>query len=194
MWRFILLAGLWMSSAQAAKVLVVGDSLSAGYGLAKGESWVDLLALKEPKHQFINASISGETTAGGLSRLPALLSREQPDWVLIELGANDGLRGLPVTGMRDNLNRMIELSTAAKAKVLLIGVQLPPNFGNRYTQAFANVFNQLAENHQLPLVPSIFTPIVDKPELFLPDQLHPNAQAQPLLLQPIWQKLDPLLD
>lgn len=183
-----------MSSAQAAKVLVVGDSLSAGYGLAKGESWVELLALKEPKHQFINASISGETTAGGLSRLPALLSREQPDWVLIELGANDGLRGLPVTGMRDNLNRMIELSVAAKAKVLLIGVQLPPNFGNRYTQAFANVFNQLAENHQVPLVPSIFTPIVDKPELFLPDQLHPNAQAQPLLLQPIWHKLEPLLD
>lgn len=178
----------------AARILVMGDSLSAGYGLAKGESWVELLAVKEPDHQFVNASISGETTAGGLSRLPALLARDKPDWVVLELGANDGLRGLPALLMRQNLQKMIELSKAAGAEVLLVGVQLPPNFGSRYADAFANVFRQLADSHQLALVPSIFTPIVDKPELFQSDQLHPTAQAQPLLLAPIWQTLEPLLN
>jgi acyl-CoA thioesterase-1 len=194
MWRIFLLA-LWLSPvAQAAKVLVVGDSLSAGYGLSRGESWVDLLQLKVTgSHQIINSSVSGETSAGGLSRLPALLERERPDWLILELGANDGLRGLPLNLLQANLQKMIELSIASKAQVLLIGVQLPPNFGRKYNQAFSQLYQSLAAANKLALVPSLFQPILDKPERFQSDGLHPDALAQPLLLQPIWQQLQPLL-
>lgn len=175
-------------------MLVVGDSLSAGYGLSRGESWVDLLQLKVTgSHQIINASVSGETSAGGLSRLPALLERERPDWLILELGANDGLRGLPLNLLQANLQKMIELSIASKAQVLLIGVQLPPNFGRKYNQAFSQLYQSLAAANKLALVPSLFQPILDKPERFQSDGLHPDALAQPLLLQPIWQQLQPLL-
>ncbi|WP_245543249.1 arylesterase [Oceanospirillum maris] len=179
------------------KLLVLGDSISAGYGLSQGQGWVTLLKKRLVQqgydYQVVNASISGETTQGGLTRLPELLRQHQPDLVLIELGGNDGLRGLPLTLMRNNLSRMIDLSQKAGTQPLLLGIQLPPNYGRRYTAAFSAIYPELAEEKQVPFVPFILEKIALYPELMQADGIHPKAQAQPQLLNNIWPSLNPLL-
>jgi len=183
--------------AQAGTVLVLGDSLSAGYGLAAGEGWVSLLQQRLEQrgleHAVVNASISGDTTAGGLARLDAVLDQHRPDWLLLELGANDGLRGLSLTAMHDNLNEMVMRATARGIKVVLIGIQIPPNYGRVYTERFTAVYRELATRHRLPFVPFLMEKVALDPTLIQADQLHPNAQAQPLLLDTVWPVLEPLL-
>lgn len=185
------------SSATAGTLLVLGDSLSAGYGLAPGQGWVSLLQQRLEQRgdawRVVNASISGDTTAGGRSRLPAALERHQPDVLLLALGANDGLRGLSLTAMKRNLNAMIEQARAAGAHVLLIGMQMPPNYGPRYTQGFSAIYAELAAEHDVPLVPFLLERVALDAGLMLSDNLHPNALAQPLLLDTVWSQLEPLL-
>jgi acyl-CoA thioesterase I len=190
---------LWFlaSSATAGTLLVLGDSLSAGYGLTPGQGWVDLLQQRLEQRgdawRVVNASISGDTTAGGRSRLPAALERYQPDVLVLELGANDGLRGLSLTAMKRNLNAMIEQARAAGAHVLLIGMQMPPNYGPRYTQGFSAIYAELAAEHEVPLVPFLLERVALDAGLMLSDNLHPNARAQPLLLDTVWPQLEPML-
>ncbi|TXH73232.1 MAG: arylesterase [Lysobacteraceae bacterium] len=178
-------------------VLVMGDSLSAGYGLAAHQGWVALTAQKiakeTPGWRVVNASISGETTAGGAARIAAALQRHKPSVVVIELGANDGLRGLPLQQSRDNLERMIVAAQRAKAKVLLIGMRLPPNYGPDYTRGFERNFRDLAQRHKLALVPFLLEPIAMDRRAFQADQLHPTAAAQPKLRDHVWPALTPLL-
>jgi len=177
-------------------ILVLGDSLSAAHGIAQNQGWVTLLAermtQKTPPWKVVNASSSGENTSGGLSRLPALLTTHRPQWVLIELGANDGLRGLPLKIMRHNLQRMIELSQHSGAKVLLIGMMLPPNYGFTYTTPFTAMYQQLAEEHRLPLVTFLLDGVASEPSLMQYDGLHPNVAAQPLILDNVWRVAAPL--
>lgn len=184
-------------AAQAESILVWGDSLSAGYGLPLDKAWPSLLAQKLStegyRHAVSNASISGETTAGGLARLPEALARSKPSVVVIELGANDGLRGLPVKAMRHNLDAMIRLATAAGARVLLVGMRMPPNFGPIYTQKFQQTYADLAAEHHIGLVPFMMEGFADRPELFQADNLHPTADAQPRILANLWPALRPLL-
>ncbi len=189
----MLLLGTLPVPASARTLLVLGDSLSAAYGLPEAAGWVALLAGRLPGDRVVNASVSGETTAGGLARLPALLEQWRPDWVLLELGGNDGLRGLPPAHTRNNLARMIELSRAAGAKVLLIGIRLPPNYGQAYVQAFERIYPELAESHEVPLVPFLLEGVATRPELMQPDGIHPRAEAQPLMLENVWQILAPRL-
>jgi acyl-CoA thioesterase-1 len=174
----------------------MGDSLSAGFGLRSEQAWPALLGQllieKRLDYSVVNLSISGETTAGGRSRLSAGLEKHKPDIVIIALGANDGLRGLPLLQMRDNLQAMIELSRADGAKVLLIGMRLPPNYGP-YADQFAESFTQLARQKKIPLLPFLLEPIASEPRYFLPDNLHPNAEAQPLILNHVWPALRGLL-
>ncbi|WP_127478638.1 arylesterase [Sulfurivermis fontis] len=183
--------------AQAGTVLVLGDSLSAGYGLTAGEGWVALLQQRLEQrgleHTVVNASISGDTTAGGLARLDAVLDQHRPDWLLLELGANDGLRGLSLKAMRDNLDAMVMRAQARGIKVVLIGMQIPPNYGRVYTERFAAVYQELAARHRLPFVPFLMEKVALDPALIQADQLHPNAAAQPLLLDTVWPVLEPLL-
>jgi len=171
-------------------VLVVGDSLSAEYGLARGAGWVALLEqkLKAEKidARIVNASISGETTSGGRARLPALLTQHKPQIVVIELGANDGLRGLPVASAETNLRQMVTLSQRQDAKVMLIGMRMPPNYGRAYTERFFNMYGTLSRELEAPLVPFMLEGVADKPALFQADRLHPNAQAHPVILNNIW--------
>jgi acyl-CoA thioesterase I len=178
-------------------LLVVGDSISAGYGLAPGAGWVDLLAarLKERgyPHHVVNASISGDTTAGGRARLPALLARERPAIVVIELGGNDGLRGGDLKATRENLDAMIAAVIRAGARPLVIGMRLPPNYGGAYTREFDLLFAASASAHKAPLVPFFFDGFGEKNEMFQPDRIHPTAAAQPLLLDNVWPRLAPLL-
>ncbi len=198
---FLLLAATQVqaedSSQSKQTLLVLGDSISAGYGLRQGQGWVDLLdkRLKQQGYetQVVNASISGETTQGGLTRLPALLRQHQPDLVLLELGGNDGLRGLPLHLMQNNLSRMIDLSRQAEATPVLLGIQLPPNYGHRYTSAFAAVYPTLAEQKQVAVVPFILEKIAIYPDLMQSDGIHPKAEAQRQLLDNIWPSLKPLL-
>lgn len=198
---FLLLAATQVqaddSSQSRQTLLVLGDSISAGYGLRQGQGWVNLLdkRLKEQGYntQVINASISGETTPGGLTRLPALLRQHQPDLVLLELGGNDGLRGLPLHLMQNNLSRMIDLTRQADATPVLLGIQLPPNYGRRYTAAFAAVYPTLAEQKQVAIVPFILEKIAIYPDLMQSDGIHPKAEAQRQLLDNIWPSLKPLL-
>ncbi|NCV50931.1 MAG: arylesterase [Gammaproteobacteria bacterium] len=170
----------------APTLLIVGDSLSAGYGLDRGQSWVDLLAA-DPKEilgtdgQILNASISGETTTGGLSRLPGLLERHQPDAVLIALGANDGLRGLPLTTMQANLKAMFQLATDAGAQVLYAGIELPRNYGGPFTRAFRRAQDQVAQETRVPYLPFFLEPVALNRELFQEDGLHPTAEAQSII-------------
>jgi acyl-CoA thioesterase-1 len=181
-------------AATPRTVLVFGDSLSAGYGLRREEAWPVLLQQKlGPNWQVVNASVSGETTAGGLTRLPAALKEHKPAIVIIELGANDGLRGLPLAGARQNLAAMIELDKAAGAKTLLVGMQMPPNFGAAFTAKFSAMFNDLALSYKLPTPPFLLDGIGDKPELFQADQLHPIASAEGALRDNVWKGLVPLL-
>ncbi len=175
---------------QAATVLVFGDSLSAGYGLAPGQGWVALLEHSlAPRHRVINASVSGETTAGGLSRLPAALKRHRPDVVVLELGANDGLRGLPLTEMRNNLEQMIRLARQNKAQVLLVGLILPPNYGPKYRNEFRAVYETLAQQYTLSYVPRLMADFEADASKFQPDGIHPGAEVQPRMMETVRAKL-----
>ncbi|WP_374479552.1 arylesterase [Zoogloea sp.] len=181
----------------ASKILVWGDSLSAGYGLRPQEAWPVLLGQKigtaKLPYEVVNGSISGETTAGGLSRLPAALQAHKPAIVIIELGANDGLRGLPVKAMSANLQGMIDASRQAGAKILLIGMRMPPNYGPAYTAAFEGTYRELAKANQTRLVPFLMQGFADRPDHFQQDGIHPIAAAQPLIADTVWQELRPLL-
>lgn len=181
----------------ARTVMVFGDSLSAGYGLASGEGWVSLLAARISSERLpwrvVNASVSGETTAGGLSRLPADLARHHPSVVVIELGANDALRGQPVSEIRANLERMIRVVRKAHAQPVLVGIMIPPNYGIDYAAGFRDVYPAIAKQDKVPLVPFLLAGVADHPELFQADQLHPTAAAQPSLLDNVWRTLGPLL-
>lgn len=190
----------WVLAATTPHVLVVGDSLSAEYGLARGTGWVALLAQKLQQEKrnvrITNASISGETTSEGRSRLPALLKQHQPSVVVIELGGNDALRGLPLAGTLDNLRTMAQAAQNAGAKVLLLGMQMPPNYGKKYAQDFEQLFSQVAQEHKLALVPSLLKGVADAANptaLFQADRIHPTEQAQPILLRNVWPQLVPLL-
>jgi acyl-CoA thioesterase I len=185
-------------SAQATQTIVIfGDSLSAAYGLQQSEGWVTLLEnkLKQQKldYKVVNASISGETTSGGLGRFKAMLSTHKPNIVIIELGANDGLRGLSVHEMQSNLNSMITQAKDAKAKILLLGMRIPPNYGIQYTQQFSETYASLAQKHGLILVPFFLDGIAGDPSLILDDGLHPKAIAQAKLLENVWPQLIKLL-
>ena len=178
-------------------VLVMGDSLSAGYGIAVQQGWVSLLGHRlkstNPGWKVVNASVSGETTAGGLTRLPRELSRVKPAVVVIELGANDGLRGLPVRDMQANLDRMAKLSKASGAKVLLLGMRMPPNLGRAYTESFANAYTGVARGNGASLVPFFLEPIILQRAAFQRDNLHPTAPVQGRLLDHVWPSLRPLV-
>jgi acyl-CoA thioesterase-1 len=171
-------------------VLVLGDSLSAEYGLSRGSGWVALLEnkLKTEKidARIVNASISGETTSGGRTRLPALLTEHRPDVVIIELGANDGLRGQPVAAAEANLRAMIEQSQKNSARVLLVGMRMPPNYGRSYTESFFTMYKKLSTQFKAPLVPFMLEGVADQPAMFQQDRLHPNASAHPIILANIW--------
>ena len=186
------------SAAKAPRtILVMGDSLSAAYGLSASQGWVALTADRvtrtQPGWRVVNASISGETTAGGASRIAAELKRSKPAVVVIELGANDGLRGLPLAQTRANLERMIKLSQAAGAKVLLVGMRMPPNLGRDYTQGFERNFAELSKSYKTAFLPFLLEPIVQNRANFQPDNLHPVATAQPKLRDHVWKALAPLL-
>jgi acyl-CoA thioesterase-1 len=178
-------------------VLVVGDSLSAEYGLARGSGWVALLdqRLKAEKidASIVNASISGETTSGGRERLPALLGQYHPSIVVIELGANDGLRGLPVAAAEENLRSMVAMAHKDRAKVLLVGMRMPPNYGRAYTERFFGMYQQVSTETRSPLVPFMLEGVADKPALFQQDRLHPVAAAHPAILANIWPKFSALI-
>jgi acyl-CoA thioesterase-1 len=178
-------------------VLVVGDSISAAYGLPPGAGWVYLLsarlASERYPHRVVNASITGDTTAGGLARLPALLTRYKPAVVVVELGGNDGLRGGDLTATRDNLAAMVEETQRAGAKPLIVGMKLPPNYGSAYVRKFEALYVDVAKARKAPLVPFFFEGFGEKSELFQPDRVHPAAAAQPLLLDNVWPQLRPLL-
>lgn len=186
-----------VQAAQTARLLVLGDSISAGYGMKPEQGWVTLLQDKLRQggydYQVVNASISGETSQGGLTRLPALLNQHQPELVLIELGGNDGLRGLPLKLLQNNLSKMIQLSQQQQAQPVLLGIQLPPNYGRRYTQAFANIYPTLADQYQIPVMPFILEGIGTDPDKMQSDGIHPKADAQQQLLNNIWPVLQPLL-
>ena len=178
-------------------ILVWGDSLSAGYGLEKGQDWPTLLQTrlddKGFRHVVVNASVSGETSSGGRSRLPAALEQHAPDIVILELGANDGLRGLPLAQTRANLERMIKLSQASGAKVMLIGMRMPPNLGREYTEGFERNYRELAQKYSAPLLPFLLEPVAADRNNFQNDNLHPTAAAQPALRDHVWTKLGPML-
>ena len=204
---FILMSRTTMAHAattQAARVLVMGDSLSAEYGITRGQGWVQLVdtqlrteaSKKLRVHDFINASISGETTSGGRSRLAEQLKQHQPDIVIIELGANDALRGLDIKSTRANLQYMVQTSLQAKARVLLIGMQVPPNYGKRYTEDFAQAFVAVAQDNKVPLMPFLLKDVGDRAdakEWFQNDGLHPLAKAHPIIAKNVMTSLRPLL-
>jgi acyl-CoA thioesterase-1 len=194
-------AALGARAAQKrAPILVVGDSLSAEYGLERGSGWVALMQQRLARDKIgipvVNASISGDTTSGGRTRLPALLAQHKPGIVILELGGNDALRGLPLSMTQANLQAMAQAAKAAGARVLILGMQLPPNYGQKYAQDFANLFAVVAKNEGAALVPFFLAGVADGPQadkLFQPDRIHPNAQAQPRMLDNVWPALKPLL-
>jgi acyl-CoA thioesterase I len=193
-----LIAASIPARAETPVILVFGDSISAGYGLARVEQgWVALLQtrLKEQEYgyQVVNASVSGETTAGGLARLPRALTLHQPKIVILELGGNDGLRALPIAQMRANLVRMVDLAETAGAKVLLLGMRMPPNYGPDYTEQFRLCYTDVARDRKLPLVPFLLNDIALVPTLMQADGIHPNELGQPKLLANLWPSLLPLL-
>ena len=193
----ILLLPGWATAAAGETILVYGDSLSAAYGIAQERGWVALLEarLKREKADYsvANVSISGETTSGGLSRMRKVLEHHKPAITVIELGANDGLRGLPVAQMRKNLDAMIAEARAAGSRVLLVGVRMPPNYGADYNRAFDAAYTDLAKQHKTGLVPFLFEGFANKREYYQPDNLHPTAAAQPILLENVWKALKPML-
>ena len=187
----------WSVSASAYSapktVLVVGDSLSAEYGIARGTGWVALAEQKLKGQKLtanvVNASVSGETTSGGRTRLPQLLAKHKPDIVVIELGANDGLRGLPVTAADSNLRAMVDMTKKAGARVLLVGIRIPPNYGRDYSEKFFAMYEVISKAAKVPLAPFMLEGVVTRPELFQPDRLHPLAEAHPIILANIWPHL-----
>ena len=200
--RIFVLLILWMTAvpayADTPVILVFGDSISAGYGLARVDrGWVALLQAKLKSEGYgdevVNASVSGETTAGGLARLPRALGLHHPAVVVLELGGNDGLRALPIEQMRANLTRMIDLARGAGAKVLLLGMRIPPNYGPQYTAQFSAVYADLAHDKHVPLVPFLLSDVALHPDLMQADGVHPMEAAQPLLLATVWPTLEPLL-
>lgn len=196
--RWIGLALLLLAAPLRAEVwLVVGDSISAAFGLDTAQGWVALLQKRLDQQgrsiQVVNASISGDTSAGGLARLPALLVEHRPALVLIELGGNDGLRGTPLTQLQQNLARMVRMSQEEGAKVLILGMKLPPNYGQRYTTAFAEVFPKVASETGSALVPFLLEGAAGVPSMMQPDGIHPTAAAQPVMLDNVWPTLKPLL-
>jgi acyl-CoA thioesterase-1 len=191
-------ASFAMTAHSASKtVVVLGDSLSAEYGLVRGEGWVSLLekrlATERINASVVNASISGETTSGGKSRLQNLLDKHHPSVVILELGGNDALRGLSLAATRQNLTEMAASIKQSGAKLLIVGMQIPPNYGADYTRQFANVFSDLAKQTKAPLVPFMLAGVVEQADMFQPDRIHPVAAAHPIILNNIWPKLKPLL-
>ena len=181
-------------------ILVVGDSLSAEYGLKRGSGWVALLEQRLAREKIaarvVNASISGDTTSGGRSRLPALLKQHQPTHVVLELGGNDALRGLPLNMTEDNLSQMTQAAQKAGARVLVVGMQIPPNFGTDYANRFSGLFGKVARQHKAALVPFLLQGITEGPDptkFFQADRIHPRAEAQPLMLDNVWPELRKLL-
>lgn len=198
----VLLAGMLAPLCATAQprqpvILIVGDSISAGYGLSAGQGWVALLEarLKQDKlpHRVVNASISGDTMAGGRARLPALLKEHRPAVVVIELGGNDALRGTPLSGTRDNLDQMVQASQAAGARVLILGNRLPPNYGPRYVRDFDVLFADVAKARKAVLLPYLFEGFGEDNAMFQPDRIHPTAEAQVHMLDTVWPALKPLL-
>lgn len=193
----ILVAAGVSAKGHAATILVFGDSISAGYGINPERGWAALLQSKLKSEgygeQVVNASVSGETTEGGLARLPRALALHHPGIVILELGGNDGLRALPVDQMRANLAQMAALCTAAGARVLLLGMQIPPNYGPQYTQQFSSSYGAVARDKNLPLVPFLLNGIALNPQLMQADGIHPNELGQPKLLDNVWPSLKPLL-
>lgn len=191
------LSGRVRAQAQAPTLLVLGDSLSAAYGLDADAGWVSLLQQRleaqGPGYLVVNASVSGETTAGGLSRLPRLLEQHRPQVLVIALGANDGLRGFPFDTIRANLTRMIELAHGSGSRVLLVGIRLPPNYGAAYTEGFQAVFREVAAAQQVPLLPLLLAGVEGR-AMMQADGLHPRAEAQPRILDNVWPELEPLLE
>ncbi|HYD79999.1 MAG TPA: arylesterase [Paucimonas sp.] len=186
------------SAYSASKtILVVGDSLSAEYGLARGTGWVPLLEKRLQQEKIearvVNASISGDTTSGGKSRLPPLLEKHRPDVVIIELGANDALRGLQIAAAEANLRDMIAAARKQRSRVLLVGMRIPPNYGAEYTGKFFAMYSRLAKETKSALVPFLLEGVAERPELFQADRIHPTAQAQPIMLDAVWPHLKPLL-
>jgi len=189
---------VWTIPAWATgTILVYGDSLSAAYGLSQREGWVALLEerLRQGKFNYsvANASISGETSAGGASRIGESLARAKPAVVVVTLGSNDGLRGLPVPQMKANLAKIVKASQEARAKVLIVGSRMPPNYGPTYTRQFHEAFAELAKEYRTAYVPFLLDGVADRRDLFLPDNLHPTAAAQPIILDNVWKGLEPLL-
>ncbi|MCC7484908.1 MAG: arylesterase [Burkholderiales bacterium] len=185
------------TAASAATVMVYGDSLSAGYGVAAGKDWASLLAarLREERFDYMvaNASVSGETTRGGLARIAASLERHKPQVVVLALGANDGLRGGDPGAMRANLEAIVDASRKAGARVLLVGMRLPPNYGAAYAEKFRKTFAEVAASRNVPLVPFLFEGFAADRAYFQPDTIHPSEKAQPLMLETVWKGLRPLL-
>jgi acyl-CoA thioesterase-1 len=192
---FLISGAAWAAPQQS--ILVFGDSLSAAYGIAQSRGWVALLAERlkreRPDYSVVNASISGETTAGGAARFARALEQHKPAVVVLELGANDGLRGLPIAQMKQNLARMIGEAKKAGARVVLIGMKLPPNYGPDYTHAFESAFGELAKAHNTALVPFLLEDLAEKDSFFQPDRIHPTEAAQPLIFERVWKALLPLL-
>jgi acyl-CoA thioesterase-1 len=191
------LATAWSAAMAAGTILVYGDSLSAAYGIGQKEGWVTLLEerLKQRRldYSVANASISGETTSGGAARIDDALARHRPDIVIVALGGNDGLRGLPVPEIKANLARIVGAAQARKARILVVGMRMPPNYGAKYTQAFQQAFADVAKERRAAYVPFLLDGIGDNRNLFLADQIHPSAQAQAIILETVWKGLEPLL-
>lgn len=193
----LLLVGLLPLPAAARTLLVVGDSLSAAYGMDVNSGWVALLGQRLVRekldYQVVNASISGDTTANGLARLPRLLAEHKPEIVLIELGGNDGLRGLALAQMKHNITAMVKKAKSIQARVLLAGMQLPPNYGKSYTERFRRIYREIAVEQKVALAPFILDGIATNPELMQPDGIHAAARAQQKMLENVWPPLRPLL-
>jgi acyl-CoA thioesterase-1 len=183
--------------AAEQSILVFGDSISAAYGMAQGRGWVALLGERlkreQPDYSVVNASVSGETSSGGVARISAALNKHRPKLVILELGGNDGLRGLPVAEMKKNLATIIERSQKSGARVMLVGMRMPPNYGAQYTQGFESAFDELARRYKTPLVPSLMEGFGENYELFQSDRIHPTEAAQPLMAERVWKTLRPML-
>ena len=194
---FVLVMPASAAAPAPRTIVILGDSLSAGYGVKIQEGWVSLLGKRLASEGYgysvVNASVSGETTQGGLARLPRVLETHKPAVVVVELGANDGLRGLPLNASRENLRQIVESARVAKARVVLVGMVIPPNYGPRYGQDFRDMFAALAAKYPVAFVPFLLDQVALKPELMQADGLHPNALGQPQLLENLWPKLKPLL-
>src|SRR5690554_2719240 len=194
----MMLSALPLLARAEPVILVVGDSISAGFGVPLQQGWVALLQRnvqqRQPQLQVINASSSGETTQGGLTRLPALLKQHQPDLTIIELGGNDGLRGTPIINIKSNLQKMIVMAKEANSEVLLLGMQIPPNYGPRYTELFRNIYTDLAQKHKVALVPFLLEGVAEHSELMQADGIHPTAKAQPIMLELVLPFMDLFID